>query len=136
MKKNMNSRRKHHFKFYRSINFKKHILKFGTIGFKLEKTCCINDFQGNFLKFIILKNLKKISLTKTKFFLNLNYFYSATKLPLESRMGKGKGEICHFFGYYKKGFILFEIKAIKLIEAIKLQKQLNKKKIVKLKIIY
>nr|YP_010620006.1 Ribosomal protein L16 [Symphyocladiella dendroidea]WAX04019.1 Ribosomal protein L16 [Symphyocladiella dendroidea] len=136
MKKNINIHKKYHFKFKRLLSFKKHVLKFGTLGFKIRQTCCITDVQENLLKLIILKKLKSISLTKTKIFFNSKCFYSITKLPLESRMGKGKGEICHFFGYYKKGFILFELKKISLINAIKLQKLLNKKKIIKLKIIF
>nr|YP_010620259.1 Ribosomal protein L16 [Amplisiphonia pacifica]WAX04295.1 Ribosomal protein L16 [Amplisiphonia pacifica] len=136
MKKNANIQKKNHFRFKRSWNFKKHILKFGSFGFKLTQTYCITDLQENLLKLIILKHLKKISVLKTKVFFNFKCFYSATKLPLESRMGKGKGEICHFFGYYKKGFVLFELKTFSLINAINLQAQINKKKIIKLKIIF
>nr|YP_010620236.1 Ribosomal protein L16 [Deltalsia parasitica]WAX04272.1 Ribosomal protein L16 [Deltalsia parasitica] len=135
MKKN-NILKKSHFKFKRSLSFTKHILKFGTVGLKLKQTCFITDSQENLLKFLLFKNLKRISLTKVKVFFNSKCSYSATKLPLESRMGKGKGEICYSFGYYKKGFILFELTSFSLINAIKLQTQLNKKKIVRLKIIF
>nr|YP_010619960.1 Ribosomal protein L16 [Xiphosiphonia pinnulata]WAX03973.1 Ribosomal protein L16 [Xiphosiphonia pinnulata] len=134
--KNNNIQKKNHFKFKRLLTFKKHILKIGAIGFKINQTCCINDSQESLLKLIILKTIKKISLIKVKIFFNSKCFYSATKLPLESRMGKGKGEICHSFGYYKKGFILFELKTFSITKAIKLQKQLDKKKIIKLKTIF
>nr|YP_010620029.1 Ribosomal protein L16 [Symphyocladia marchantioides]WAX04042.1 Ribosomal protein L16 [Symphyocladia marchantioides] len=136
MKKKINSFKKYHFKFKRLLSFQKHILKFGVLGFKIQRTCCITDVQEGLLKLFILKNLKIISSIKTKIFFTSKCFYSATKLPLESRMGKGKGEICHFFGYYKKGFILFELKAFSLVNALRLQKVLNLKKIIKAKIIF
>nr|YP_010620075.1 Ribosomal protein L16 [Pterosiphonia complanata]WAX04088.1 Ribosomal protein L16 [Pterosiphonia complanata] len=136
MKKSITLRKKYHFKFKNSLNFKKHLLKWGTLGFKLKKTVCISEMQEMSIKLILIKYLKKITLKKFKLFFNSKCFYSATKLPLESRMGKGKGEICHFFGYYKKGYILFELKNISLFQALKLQNQLNKNKILKIKIIY
>nr|YP_010620213.1 Ribosomal protein L16 [Dictyomenia sonderi]WAX04249.1 Ribosomal protein L16 [Dictyomenia sonderi] len=136
MEKNKIKRKKYHFKFKRSLNSTKHILRWGTIGFKIGQTTCISDSQENFLKLLILKDLKQFSISKPKVFFYSKCFYSATKLPLESRMGKGKGEICHFFGYYEKGFILFELKKISFSEAIKLKTQLNKKENLKFKIIY
>ena len=51
-------------------------------------------------------------------------------------MGKGKGEVIDTFGFYKKGFILFEIKGILLSDAITIKKKLNKKNILKFSIIY
>nr|YP_010620052.1 Ribosomal protein L16 [Rhodomelopsis africana]WAX04065.1 Ribosomal protein L16 [Rhodomelopsis africana] len=136
MKKTIFSRKKYHFKFKNTLSFKKHILKFGNMGFKIKNATCLKESQEVLLKLKILKILKKIKLTKTKIFFALNSFYSATKLPLESGMGKGKGEIHYFFGYYKKGFILFELKTIPLIKAMELQKQLNKIKFLSFKIVY
>lgn len=50
-------------------------------------------------------------------------------------MGKGKGEVKESFGFYKKGFILFEVKGISIFNSIKLVKFLNNKQIIKLRLI-
>nr|YP_010620167.1 Ribosomal protein L16 [Gredgaria maugeana]WAX04203.1 Ribosomal protein L16 [Gredgaria maugeana] len=135
MQKKLLNYRKTHFYFKNILSFKKHFLKFGIVGFKLKKSICFTNKQKDILKLFLLKFFKKI-FKKSKFFFSMNFFYSYTQLPLESRMGKGKGEILYNFGYYKKGFILFEIKSISLKEAMKLQIYLNKKKILKVNLIY
>nr|YP_010620190.1 Ribosomal protein L16 [Dipterosiphonia australica]WAX04226.1 Ribosomal protein L16 [Dipterosiphonia australica] len=127
--------KKLHFKFKYANTFNKHILKFGKFGFKINKTICLDSTKEEFLQLFILKNLKNISLKKTKIFFSFACFYTKTKLPLESRMGKGKGEIINLFGYYKKGFILMELLQISSFNIYKLFTQLNKKKILKLSLI-
>lgn len=128
--------KKHHFKFKNKFKYSKHILKYGTIGFKIIQKKKLSNKQEEFLKLIILKILKKITQKKVKIIFFSNYFYNQTKLPLESRMGKGKGEICYSFSCYHIGYILFELKGLKIIEAINLKNQLNKKNILKFSLIY
>nr|YP_011017752.1 ribosomal protein L16 [Polysiphonia morrowii]WQF69598.1 ribosomal protein L16 [Polysiphonia morrowii] len=130
------SRKKHHFKFKNKLTWTKHTLKYGSLGFKIIKCICIIDKQEEFLKLLIIKTLKKITNSKGKILFYSNQFYNKTKLPLESRMGKGKGEIICSFSYYKTGFILFELKGFDLIDALKLKTYLNNKKIIKFSLIY
>ena len=53
---------------------------------------------------------KKVANKKFKILFYSKCNYNQTKLPLESRMGKGKGEVFTSFGYYKAGSLFFEIK--------------------------
>lgn len=64
MKKLLELKKKHHFKFKESLGFNKHILKFGSEGFKINQSKCISSKQEDFLKLTILKNLKKTSQKK------------------------------------------------------------------------
>nr|YP_009325901.1 ribosomal protein L16 [Vertebrata lanosa]APC24942.1 ribosomal protein L16 [Vertebrata lanosa] len=129
-------KKKHHFKFKKKLDFSKHILKFGSFGFKIKKAVCINYKQKTFIKFFILKIVKKIINNKIKIFFYSKCNYNQTKLPLESSMGKGKGEISNSFGYYKAGFLFFEIKNISLNNVLQLKNFLNKKKIANFFLIY
>jgi len=127
--------KKIHFKFKNSSTFQKHLLKFGTIGFKVVKSTTIFHNQEEFLNLFLLKNLKIFTTKKIKIFNSFASFYSKTKLPLESRMGKGKGEIFNSFGYYKRGYILLEFINLSFTIALKLKLNLNKKNIVKFNLI-
>lgn len=121
--------KKMHFKFKNSFMCQKHLLKVGFFGFKIVKTVCISKNQEDYVRLFILKTLKLLTSKKIKICFYSNSFYSKTKLSAESRMGKGKGEIFEYFGYYKKGFILFELTELPRQFAKKLLRQLNKKKI-------
>lgn len=132
----LNLRKKYHFKFKRKRSLKRHILKSSLIGFKLKNTSCIQENQQNFIKLLVLKQFRKNFVKKSKIFFYFNCNYNKTKLPLESRMGKGKGEISTQFGYYKSGFVLFELKNFSLNNAINLKNYLNKKNVVKFKLIF
>nr|YP_010620144.1 Ribosomal protein L16 [Herposiphonia versicolor]WAX04180.1 Ribosomal protein L16 [Herposiphonia versicolor] len=127
-KKNL-IQKKTHFNFQNFFSFNKHILKFGKFGFKIKFTLCVSKNKFLIFKLFLLKNLKLLNNNKIKIFILQNFYFTKTKLPLESRMGKGKGEIVNLFGYYKKGFILFELTGISFFTALKLKKILNKKNI-------
>lgn len=127
--------KKHHFKFQKKLNYSKHILKNGTIGFKIVKEKKISSKQEELLKLLIIKSLKNITQGKGKVFFYCSNFFNQTKLPLESRMGKGKGEILYSFSYYKIGYILFELKGFTYSEAMILKHKLNKKNILKFSLI-
>ena len=102
----------------------------------IKYSICINIVSQNFIKFYILKLVKKNSNKKIKIFFYFKNDFNYTKLPLESRMGKGKGEIKNSFGYYKSGYILIEFKNFRLIDIITLKNYLNKKKFINLLINY
>ena len=127
--------KKSHFNFKNFFSYNKHILKFGIFGFKIIQTCCVLKNQESIFRLLLLKYLKIINSKKSKIFFFSNSYFTQTKLPLESRMGKGKGEIVDLFGYYRKGFILFELTEISLTNVLKLKKKLNKKNIFKLYLI-
>lgn len=119
--------RKHHFKFKKKLTLNKHLLRFGSIGLKLKYTICVDSKKENLIKFLILKKLKKISNKKISIFYYYKQNFNKTKLPLESRMGKGKGEICNSFSYYKSGSLFLEFKNLNLNDAFLLKNYLNKK---------
>ena len=119
--------KKHHFKFKKKLSFNKHLLKYGSLGLKLKYTVCIDAKKENLIKFLILKKLKKISKTKISILFYYKQNWNKTKLPLESRMGKGKGEICNSFSYYKSGSLFLEFKNLCLNDAFFLKNYLNKK---------
>lgn len=128
--------KKHHLKYKKHhLKYKKHLLKFAFIGFKVLLFHCLSKKKEDFLKLLILKKLKDASKQKIKFWFFSNCFFNLTQLPSDSRMGKGKGEVRESFGFYKKGFILVEIKGISIFNSIKLLKFLNNQKIIKLKMI-
>nr|YP_010620098.1 Ribosomal protein L16 [Periphykon beckeri]WAX04134.1 Ribosomal protein L16 [Periphykon beckeri] len=128
--------RKTHFLFKPKLTKKKHMLTTTNfVGFKLMKTVCFTSKEEDYLKLTILKIFKKLTLIyRPKIFFYFHKIYSHTKLPLEARMGKGKGEITNNFGYYQKGIILFSITKLTLLEAYKFQIYFNKKNILKVKI--
>lgn len=123
----LNNKQKNHFVFKKKRALKKHIFKFSLTSFKLKHSICITEKQENLLKFFILKKVKKLSNKKIKLFFYFRKQFSYTKLPLESGMGKGKGEIVSFFGFYKSGFLLIEFKNFYLNDLILLKNYLNKK---------
>jgi ribosomal protein L16/L10AE len=119
--------KKHHFKFKNKLVFNKHLLKFGSLGLKLKYSICIDNKENNLIKFLILKKIKKISNKKISIFFHYKQNFNKTKLPLESRMGKGKGEIFNSFGYYKSGSLFLEFRNFDLNDAFLLKNYLNKK---------
>ena len=128
--------KKHHLKYKFNLKLKKHLLRFGTFGFKFVSFSRISKKKEDYLKLLLLKKLKIISNKKIKIWFFSNCFFNLTKLPPDSRMGKGKGEILEMYNFYKKGFVLIEIKGISLFESFKLLKFLNNKKLIKLKLIF
>ncbi len=122
-----NNNKKHHFSFKKKRASQKHILKFGLLGLKFKYSICITEKQENLLKFFIIKKIKNLSIRKIKLFFYFKKQFNYTNLPLESRMGKGKGEIIGSFGFYKCGFLILELKNFSLNDLILLKNYLNKK---------
>nr|QVQ56632.1 ribosomal protein L16 [Erythrocystis saccata] len=119
--------KKHHFKFKQKIIFNKHILKNGPIGLKLKYSICIDEKTSNLIKFLILKKIKNLTSKKFIVFFYFKNNFNKTKLPLESRMGKGKGEISGAFSYYKSGSLFLEFKNLSFSNSLLLKNYLNKK---------
>jgi len=96
--------KKFHQKCYKSRETKNLFLSKGIFGLK--------SLQNKELKAKQLEALKKSFLKKggknVKIWLNLFPHFSKTNKPLESRMGKGKGNISFFYYFVKTGKIIFE----------------------------
>lgn len=123
---------KNHTIYLKQIKYSKHLIKTtGKIGFKITCFKKVTEKQQTSLKLIILKNLKELLKKKTKvwFFWQVNQV--KTKLPLETRMGKGKGHIVENFGFFKPGSLLFEVSEIDFEDALILKNRINKKNILK-----
>ena len=102
--------KKTHNKYKRIINSSKHLLKFGSLGLKNQSFLHLSKQKYFLLYNLILKNLKKLTLKNKKFKIwsPITFNKNLTKLPLESRMGKGKGSICDSSSFLKPNTILFE----------------------------
>lgn len=128
--------KKHQLKYNISKKFTKHLNRFGEFGFKIILFKRISKKKEDFLKFLILKKTKEFSSKKIKLWFFSNCYFNLTQLPLESGMGKGKGEVKDLFAFYKKGFILFEMKGISFFDSIKLLNFLNNQNIIKFKLVF
>nr|YP_011017706.1 ribosomal protein L16 [Griffithsia okiensis]WQF69529.1 ribosomal protein L16 [Griffithsia okiensis] len=127
---------KTHNKFSNNFNQSKHLLKFGTFGIKVLENYLIEKSKLDSLHFILIRKFKNLeSKKKIKVWNYLILNYSLTKLPLESRMGKGKGAIFSSGIFLNSGNIIFEFSNINLNEALEIFFCINKKISIKLKLI-
>lgn len=58
--------KKHYIKYKYNLKFKKHLLKFGFVGFKIILFRRITKKKEEYLKLIILKKLKELTKRKLK----------------------------------------------------------------------
>ena len=117
--------RKHYLKYPKKRRFHKHTVRLGTVGFKVCRPKRISHQKQSLLKLIVLKKTKELIGRKLKIWFFSNCTFNLTKLPLESRMGKGKGEVKNTFAFYRPGYILFELQGVSVLEAKKLLRFLN-----------
>nr|YP_010888140.1 ribosomal protein L16 [Fushitsunagia catenata]WJJ67917.1 ribosomal protein L16 [Fushitsunagia catenata] len=113
-----------------------HLLRFGKFGIKALSFSRITKKQLDLLEGILTKKLR--ARTNKKSFklwnlisLNLNL----TKLSLESRMGKGKGQVYTKAVFLKPGTMLFEFDKVQTQDLIEVFKFLQKKTSVKIGLI-
>ena len=128
--------KKHYLSYKVNKQYRNHLIKSGSIGFSILSANRVSRKKENLLKLIILRKLKEFSSKKFKIWFFSNCLFNLTELPLESRMGKGKGEVRDSFAFYKKGLVLFEIKGLSFFESSELTKSLNDHNILKFKLIY
>ena len=92
-----------------------HLLKLGSYGFKISSSLRVTKNQLILLERLLARKLKTLScsikLYKSWSFIKLNK--TLTKLPLESRMGKGKGSILTEVVFLKKGTIIYTFQNLK-----------------------
>nr|YP_010316761.1 ribosomal protein S3 [Batrachospermum sp.]UNB13414.1 ribosomal protein S3 [Batrachospermum sp.] len=122
--------KKYHNKYKKTINYQRHVLKFGSFGIKSSTAGRLTEIRINTLLRLINGNLKAFSKNSSSIkFWNLIFMNSTlTALSPESRMGKGKGSIYTKSCYIKPGQILFEFSGISLNQ-IKLLHDFLKRKL-------
>lgn len=106
--------KKYHNKYKKTINYQRHVLKFGSFGIKSNTAGRLTEIGINNLLRLISKNVKILSKNSGSIkFWNLIFMNSTlTALSPESRMGKGKGSIYTKSCYVKPGQILFEFSGV------------------------
>lgn len=103
-------KKKSHNKYPITNSFLRHTLRFGNSGFKSLSSSRLTENQLNCLKKLIKKKLDELTISNKfyKVWCLASVNKTLTKLSLESRMGKGKGDIVDQFVFIKSGTILFE----------------------------
>nr|YP_011017660.1 ribosomal protein L16 [Centroceras gasparrinii]WQF69483.1 ribosomal protein L16 [Centroceras gasparrinii] len=109
-------------------NQKSHILQFGQFGLKNLNPLLVKEKQLSTFFWILNQCLRKLALkNNVKIWKTINLNLTLTKLSLESRMGKGKGNFYSTAIFLKPGKILCEIDNIEYSNLKKISKFLNKK---------
>ena len=96
------------------FNHKNKKLVFGTVGLKLIESGVITSKQIESARQAINRKLKR----KGKIWIRIFTSVPATSKPNEVRMGKGKGNLSHWYSKVSSGTILFEICSKKISESI------------------
>nr|ANH09498.1 ribosomal protein L16 [Coeloseira compressa] len=113
--------KKHHKSIPNSINQSNHLLTFGNFGIKSLFFMKISDHQLKTIEWLILQETKFVTGKKSiKFWCFIHLNKNLTKLNLESRMGKGKGNFYSKVCFIKPGKILFEFDKISYVNMLKL----------------
>ena len=116
---------------------KRHMLQFGSVGFKVLTASRLTKHQINIIFWLIQKNIKEYSKKDSiKLWFLIFPDLHLTKLNLESRMGKGKGNLMMPASFIKAGTVLCEFDNLSLSFAKKLLVYINKKFPGKLKLMY
>ena len=123
---------KHFHKYNLKKNSKRNkYLNEGLYGLKVLESGFITKNELKIIIFYLKKKLKK----NGKIWINLNPNYVETKKPIETRMGKGKGNINSYFSVVQKGYIILEIKTNSNQLSFQLLKQVKEKLSLKIKIV-
>lgn len=96
--------RKYHQKCYKTKETKNLFLSKGKFGLKAVQNKELNAKQLEATR----KNFLKKGNKGVKIWLNFFPHFPKTKKPLESRMGKGKGNVDYWYFFVKTGKVLFE----------------------------
>jgi len=98
----------------KQYNFRANKIQFGNLGLKASKSGIISARQLEAARQAIVRKLDR----KGKLWIRVFPDVSITTKPTEVRMGKGKGEICHWSAKICAGTVLFEICGISISTAI------------------
>lgn len=113
------------------IEKKVSFLFLGNFGIKSLTSGRIKDCHIESLRKMLLKNLKKTD----KFWFRFFTFLAVTCKPIETRMGKGKGNVIFYCFPLKAGRVLFEFQGLSLQQALKINSSINSKLPLKTKLI-
>lgn len=90
------------------LEYRSNKLKFGIFGLKALESGCISAKQIEAARQAITRKLKRNGKVWIRIFPDL----PITSKPIESRMGKGKGNIDHWVARIAGGSVLFEIDGV------------------------
>lgn len=113
------------------IENKTNCLIFGDYGIKSLTSARIKSYQIEALRKFLMRSIRRTD----KFWLRFFGFISITKKPIETRMGKGKGNVVSYFFPLKAGRILIEFYCISTKLALKINSSLKSKLPVKIKLV-
>lgn len=97
--------RKHHRGRMKGFSYRANQIAFGEFGLKIMEPCMLNAKQIEAVRVAIVRTVKK----GAKLWFRVFPDYPFTKKPLETRMGKGKGEPEEWRARIHPGRILVEI---------------------------
>ena len=106
-------------------------LQFGEYGLKVMEPAWLTTRQIEAARVAIVRHLKRGG----KMWLRVACYKSVTKKPLETRMGKGKGNVEFWVAPVKPGTIIFEIGGVGESEALEALKLAGDKLPVKTRIV-
>nr|UVF63038.1 ribosomal protein L16 [Synarthrophyton patena] len=114
--------KKSHKNFSKTLTYSRHLLKFGSIGFKAMSEGTITKEHIFSIERSLQQKLKILTHNSknTKIWCLLYTNKVVTKLGLESRMGKGKGSVYTESVFIKPGCIIYEFKNITLQNSLEL----------------
>lgn len=113
------------------VENKANFLVIGDFGLKSISSQRIKEYQIEAMRKFLVKKIRK----NDKFWLRIFPFLSVTSKPIETRMGKGKGNISSYFFPLKAGRVIFEFQGISLKAALDLSISINSKLPIKAKLI-
>ncbi len=120
---------KYNFKGYDKRSF---FINNGLVGIRTLEPGFISTSELKAVNLFLKKNIKKSGKIWYRFFIN----HVKTKKPLETRMGKGKGNFDTYVSAVKSGRIIIEIKTPSLLISERLLDQVRRKISVKTEVVY
>jgi len=110
---NIKYKKLHKKRFFKGIDYRSTSLKFGHYGLKALNSSILTFNQIEAGRKAINQVLKRTGKIWIRIFTSL----PITKKPIETRMGKGKGNVSHWVCYVKPGTVLYEINNISFLKA-------------------
>ena len=117
--------------FLYKIEEKDFYITFGEYGIQSLDSCKIGFKEIESCRRTIKRGIKKLGYMWIKLFTNIPIY----KKSLNSRMGKGKGNLKHWICRIKKGQVLFEISGLNFIKSFNILNKSKSKLPIKTKII-
>jgi len=106
-------------------------LAFGDYGIKALEPAWITGRQIEASRIIITQSTRKSG----KFWIRVFPDKSTTKMPAETRMGSGKGDVDQWVAVVKPGRIMFEFVGVDLVEAKRVMRLVSAKLPIKIKLV-